>query len=58
MHSGFCRVLATEMTPLMDKARLTVLGKYEACLRPQIGEITSEIIDTIKIYLDMFMPTA
>lgn len=58
MHSGFCRVLASEMAPMMDHARATVLGKYENCLRPQVGEVASEIIDTMKIYLDLFMPTA
>lgn len=46
------------MGPMMDHARLAVLGKYENCLRPQIGEVASEIIDTMKIYLDLFMPTA
>lgn len=58
MHSGFCRILASDLAPMMDYARGTVLGKYENCLRPQIGEVTSEIIDTMKIYLDLFMPTA
>lgn len=44
------------MSPLMDRARTAALGRYESCLRPQIGPVTNEIIDTIKIYLDMFLP--
>lgn len=35
-----------------------MLGKYESCLRPQIGDTLSELIDTAKIYLDLFMPVA
>lgn len=56
IHSGFCRALGSEMTPLLDRARTAALGRYESCLRPQIGELTSDIIDTIKIYLDLFLP--
>lgn len=44
------------MSPLMDRLRTVMLGRYESCLRPQIGEITSEAIDIAKIYLDMFFP--
>ncbi|XP_019948094.1 apolipoprotein A-II [Paralichthys olivaceus] len=50
--SGF----AEEVGPLVDKARSSVLGAYEEHLRPAYGNYFNDIIEQIKVYLDMVMP--
>ncbi|XP_055067722.1 apolipoprotein A-II [Misgurnus anguillicaudatus] len=48
--------LATELEPVVEKARLAVLGAYAHYLRPYIGESLDEAINNIKPVLDTVLP--
>ncbi|ROL47843.1 hypothetical protein DPX16_18120 [Anabarilius grahami] len=48
--------LASELDPIVDKARLALLGAYGHYLRPYIGEHLDTAITNIKPVLDTVMP--
>lgn len=48
--------LASELEPVVDKARLSLLGAYGHYLRPYIGEHMDKAITSIKPVLDTVLP--
>jgi len=48
--------LASEMEPVVDKARLSLLGAYGHYLRPYVGETLDKAITSIKPVLDTVLP--
>ncbi|XP_057691257.1 apolipoprotein A-II [Corythoichthys intestinalis] len=48
--------IAEEITPLVDKARLSILGLYGHYARPYVGQFLSDQIDITKKFLDIFLP--
>ncbi|KAI7807074.1 apolipoprotein A-II [Triplophysa rosa] len=48
--------LASELEPVVDKARMSLLGAYGYYLRPYIGETLDKAISNIKPVLDTVMP--
>ncbi|KAK7147442.1 hypothetical protein R3I94_010077 [Phoxinus phoxinus] len=50
--------LASELEPVVDKARLALLGAYGHYLRPYIGEHLDKAITSIKPVLDTVLPQA
>ncbi|XP_056142556.1 apolipoprotein A-II [Lampris incognitus] len=50
--------LAQEVSPLVERTRLTGLGLYGHYLRPYIGTYLDDSINYIKAYLDAFIPAA
>nr|ACI15896.1 14 kDa apolipoprotein [Hemibarbus mylodon] len=48
--------LASELEPVVDKARLALLGAYGHYLRPYIGEHLDKAITNIKPVLDTVLP--
>ena len=48
--------MASELEPVVDKARLSLLGAYGYYLRPYIGEHLDKAITSIKPVLDTVMP--
>ncbi|XP_056332203.1 apolipoprotein A-II [Danio aesculapii] len=48
--------LASELNPVVDKARLNALGVYGQYLRPYIGEHLDKAINNIKPVLDTVLP--
>nr|ALM01488.1 apolipoprotein [Paramisgurnus dabryanus] len=48
--------LAAELEPVVEKARLAVLGAYAHYLRPHIGESLDKAINNIKPVLDVVLP--
>ncbi|XP_077067604.1 apolipoprotein A-II [Siphateles boraxobius] len=48
--------LASELEPVVDKARLALLGAYGHYLRPYVGEHLDKAITSIKPVLDTVLP--
>nr|AAW82445.1 14 kDa apolipoprotein [Carassius gibelio] len=48
--------LASDMEPMVDKARMALLGAYGHYLRPHIGEYLDRAITNIKPVLDTVLP--
>lgn len=48
--------LASELDPVVDKARLNALGVYGQYLRPYVGEHLDKAINNIKPVLDTVLP--
>ncbi|MCJ0138855.1 hypothetical protein J0W91_19465 [Clostridioides difficile] len=48
--------LASELEPVVDKARMALLGAYGHYLRPYIGEHLDKAITNIKPVLDTVLP--
>uniref|UniRef100_A0A3Q2Y0K7 Apolipoprotein A-II n=1 Tax=Hippocampus comes TaxID=109280 RepID=A0A3Q2Y0K7_HIPCM len=48
--------LVEEFSPLVDKARKSVLGVYGHYLRPHIGQYLDSAIKNIRVHLDTFLP--
>ncbi|XP_056123610.1 apolipoprotein A-II [Rhinichthys klamathensis goyatoka] len=48
--------LVSEMEPVVDKARLALLGAYGHYLRPYVGEHLDKAITSIKPVLDTVLP--
>uniref|UniRef100_A0A672QSZ0 Apolipoprotein A-II n=1 Tax=Sinocyclocheilus grahami TaxID=75366 RepID=A0A672QSZ0_SINGR len=48
--------LASELEPVVDKARMALLGAYGQYLRPYIGEHLDKAITNIKPVLDTVLP--
>lgn len=48
--------MAEEFSPMVDQARLRLLGEYEYRLRSSIGGPLNTAIETIKVYLDKYLP--
>lgn len=57
MLSESCSAVIEELEPVVDQARLKVLGAYEKFLRPHIGSSLDDGITSIKSVLNNFMPT-
>lgn len=48
--------MSEEFAPIVDQARLSLLAQYEYKMRPRVGVHLNNIIDTMKIYLDKYLP--
>ncbi|MCE7038711.1 hypothetical protein [Bacillus cereus] len=48
--------LASDLEPIVDKARLALLGAYGHYLRPYVGEHLDKVITNIKPVLDTVLP--
>ncbi|KAM9852649.1 apolipoprotein A-II [Aulostomus maculatus] len=48
--------MAKELTPIVDRARTAMLGVYGAYVRPSYGQHISDAIDSIRVYLDQYLP--
>ncbi|XP_043118020.1 apolipoprotein A-II [Puntigrus tetrazona] len=48
--------VASELAPVVDKARMSLLGAYGMYLRPYIGEHLDKAITNIKPVLDTVLP--
>lgn len=51
-----CSALVDEFSPMVDDARMRLLGQYEQNLRPSMGASLNNAIETIKAFLDRYMP--
>lgn len=51
-----CSGLVEEFSPLVDKARKSILGVYGQYLRPHIGQYLDSAIKNIKVHLDTVLP--
>lgn len=56
VYGKFSAVLE-ELQPVIEKARLAVLGTYGEYLRPYIGIYLDTAINNIKPVLDTFLPS-
>lgn len=56
MLSDFYRALHAELEPMVDQARIGMLGLYEHYLRPYIGKLLDDGITAAQPVLNAVMP--
>lgn len=56
LFSQFYRALGAEIEPIVDQARIGLLGVYEHYLRPYIGKALDDGITAAQPVLDAIMP--
>lgn len=56
MLSEFYRAFGGEVEPMVEKARLGLLGLYERYLRASIGQSLDDAINSMQPFLDSIMP--